>query len=199
MIKKEYLKMNLKDLVPYEKNIKKHGKNIQEIKKSIEEDSYIAPIIVDEDKVIIAWHGRTQALLELWRTEEEVIMISWLTDLQKKRYRIKDNKLSEISPRDMDNLEMELKELMDLWDMETMEFFDLDLWVETPREEDENIAKIYEKDDFDHWSIKTFILHFTDGEYMEVIENLWKLIDSGYWEDFSSVILRLSNENITGF
>lgn len=54
-IKKTFKKMLVSELKEYERNNKIHKDvNVNEIVKSIQANSYIAPIIVDENGVIIA-------------------------------------------------------------------------------------------------------------------------------------------------
>ena len=72
MVKRDYIKVKVSDLKWYEKNNKKHWKNVDEIVKSIQANTYIAPIIVDENNVILAWHGRKLALDKLQVSEAEV-------------------------------------------------------------------------------------------------------------------------------
>jgi ParB-like chromosome segregation protein Spo0J len=54
-LKKKFISLSISDIVPYSKNNRKHTKrDIDEIIKSIQKDGYIAPIIVDEENMIIA-------------------------------------------------------------------------------------------------------------------------------------------------
>ena len=58
--------ININDLVPYQNNAKKHPqKQIDKIKKSIEEFGFNDPIAIDENNMIIEGHGRYEALRQL--------------------------------------------------------------------------------------------------------------------------------------
>ena len=93
-MKIEHLKPD--ELIPYQKNAKKHpGDQIKKIADSIIEFGFQMPILIDDQKTIIAGHGRWQAskLLNLERVP--VIFTDGLDDNQIRAYRIADNKLAE--------------------------------------------------------------------------------------------------------
>ena len=58
---------------------------MDDVAESIKQCSYIAPIIIDEDGVILAGHTRYKALKKLGYKECEVVIVSDLTEEQKKK------------------------------------------------------------------------------------------------------------------
>lgn len=110
---KEYIKVKLKDLVPYENNPRKNEEAVPFVEESINQVGYIAPIIIDENNVILAGHTRMKALIEKEDIDEEidVLRVSELTEEQKRKYRLLDNKTGEKAGWDFAKLEEELEGL----------------------------------------------------------------------------------------
>lgn len=104
----ELLKVKLKDIVPYERNPRRNDAAVDAVAESIKQCSYIAPIIVDEDNIILAGHTRYKALKQLGYTECEIIVKPGLTEEQKRKYRILDNKTNEFAGWDIELLNIEL-------------------------------------------------------------------------------------------
>lgn len=100
--------MNLSEIVPYENNPRKNDQAVDAVMESIKQVGYVAPIIVDEENIILAGHTRYKALVKLGQKDAEVIVRSGLTDEQKRKYRILDNKTSEFADWDFEKLEAEL-------------------------------------------------------------------------------------------
>ena len=123
-------------LIPYERNNKIHDEaQIKKIAKSIKELWFRAPILVDENLVILAWHWRLAAAKKLKLKEVPVIQYTDLTEDQKKKYRLLDNRLADLSEYDLENLKLELQELNDERLNGLFEEFDLKL-EEEERDED---------------------------------------------------------------
>lgn len=100
------------DVFPYENNPRNNDGALEMVAESIKQCGYLAPIIVDEDMVILAGHTRYRAITEVLKWEEiEVIVKAGLTEEQKKKYRILDNKTNEFAQWDFDLLAKEAEGL----------------------------------------------------------------------------------------
>ena len=107
------------DLVPYANNPRKNDDAVNAVAESIRQCTYITPIIVDEDRVIIAGHTRYKALKALGIEEVPCLICDGLTEEQKKKYRFLDNKTGEKATWDLMKLEVELEGV----DLEGFDFF----------------------------------------------------------------------------
>jgi hypothetical protein len=105
------VKMLVKDIIPYENNPRKNDSAVDAVVESFKQCGYIAPIIIDESHVILAGHTRLKAAKKLGWKDVEVIVREGLTDEQKKKYRILDNKTNEFAEWDFEKLEAELSGL----------------------------------------------------------------------------------------
>ena len=104
----EYVRKRLSELKPYENNPRINDEAVDDVAESIQQCSYIAPIIIDEDGVILAGHTRYKALKKLGYQECEVVVVSNLTEEQKRKYRLYDNKTAEMASWDQKKLSAEL-------------------------------------------------------------------------------------------
>lgn len=96
---------------PYERNPRKNDAAVDNVRESIRQCGYVAPIIVDEQYVILAGHTRFKAIKALGWGEVEVQVVEGLTDEQKRKFRILDNKAGEKSEWAEDLLKAELADL----------------------------------------------------------------------------------------
>ena len=114
----ELIKLPIDEIKPYKNNPSKNDKAVEAVMASIKQCEYIAPIIVDEGHVILAGHTRYKALKRLNYSEVEVVVKLGLTDEQKRKYRLLDNKTNELAEWDFDKLVEEL---------DGLDFGDLDI------------------------------------------------------------------------
>ena len=112
-------RLKLSEITPYENNPRKNDGAVNAVAESIRQCSYITPVIVDEDHVIIAGHTRYKALKALGMDDAECLVCEGLTGEQKKKYRFLDNKTGEKAAWDLMKLETELEGL----DLEGFDFF----------------------------------------------------------------------------
>ena len=102
----------IEKLKAYDKNSRTHSKKqIGQVVESIKEFGFTNPLLVDEDNVLIAGHGRLLAAKKIGMDEIPCVRLSHLDDAQKKAYVIADNKIALNSGWDDDLLRSELAEL----------------------------------------------------------------------------------------
>lgn len=128
----EYTDIN--EIRPYHRNPRTHNQTIEELQKSITQYGFTNPILLDQDKQIIAGHGRYKAALklqgELKQTIEQTpnpekqknlekihkgqiptIQLKNLSKKQAKELRIADNRIHELTNWKPEDLKYELREL----------------------------------------------------------------------------------------
>lgn len=112
MIEKKLTRMKVSDLIPYERNPRKISQEaVDDVKESYMQCGVIDPIEVDENHVILSGHTRRLAAMDMGVTELDVLVVTGLTEKQKKKYRLLANKTGEKSSWDYELLEWELEDL----------------------------------------------------------------------------------------
>lgn len=132
--------IKLSEIHPYERTPRHNGPAVDAVMESIRQCTYVAPIVVDEDGVILAGHTRYKALKKLKRKEAEVIVKAGLSEEQKRKYRLLDNKTGELAGWDMDILASELEGL-DFGDLDLDWGINADMDEQTGEEKSGNFAK----------------------------------------------------------
>lgn len=101
-------------LIPYARNSRTHSESqVAQIAASIREFGFTNPILVDGDNGIIAGHGRVLAARALGLNEVPCIIMTHLTEAQKRAYVIADNSLALNSGWDVEMLKVEMNDLRD--------------------------------------------------------------------------------------
>lgn len=125
------------ELIPYEKNPRDNRLAIDDVVRSIEEYGFTNPILVNEEKVILAGHTRREAAILAGMERVPYIVVDGLTEAQQRAYRLADNKLSELALWDEELLKEELEDLLDAdYDLSLTGFSDVDLTDLLKDEED---------------------------------------------------------------
>lgn len=108
------LKVKLKSLKVFENNARTHSEQqIGQIAKAIDEWGWTSPILISDDRTIIAGHGRALAAKELGIKEVPAMIAEGWSDEQIRAYVIADNKLAQNAGWDEQLLASELSELRD--------------------------------------------------------------------------------------
>ena len=106
------LTMKLKDLVRPERNIRIHTeKQLEEFERSVRMFGQNRPIVVDENNTILAGNGLYETLLRMNREDALVYKYEDLTEAQKKKLMIADNKIFSLGIENLDTLNEFLEEL----------------------------------------------------------------------------------------
>lgn len=99
-------------LKPYEKNARTHSpEQVEQLTRSMREFGFTNPLLVDEQDRIIAGHGRLQAALALRMSEVPCIVLTGLTESQRRALILADNKIALNSGWDLKLLTEELADL----------------------------------------------------------------------------------------
>ena len=111
-IKQEKKVVELSKLVPYENNPNIHPEEqVKALAESMDEYGQYYPIIVDENMKILCGHGKKLALELLGEKKGEVTIMRGLTEKQKLRIVVEDNKIQSMSYIDFTKIEQIIREI----------------------------------------------------------------------------------------
>lgn len=102
--------MNPSELKPYEKNPKKHGKDVEVLAHAIDKRGWTMNILIDQNNRIIAGHGRHQAAQMLGIQKVPVTRIT-VSDSEYYAIMLEDNKIASLSKMDK-KLERDVMEIL---------------------------------------------------------------------------------------
>ncbi len=101
-------------LIPHARNARTHSEDqVAQIAGSIAEFGFVNPVLVGDDGVIVAGHGRVLAARKLGLADAPVIVLSHLTPTQRRALMIADNRIAENAGWDDEMLGAELAALRD--------------------------------------------------------------------------------------
>jgi hypothetical protein len=101
-------------LRPYPRNARTHSKKqIKQIANSIERFGFTNPVLIDDDAMIIAGHGRVLAAKLLGMAKVPTLVLSHLNAADRRAYILADNKLALNAGWDQELLAHELQFLLD--------------------------------------------------------------------------------------
>ena len=172
-------------LRPYERNAKIHDeRQVEMIASSIQEFGFNNPVLIDDDGMVIAGHGRLLAAKKLGLDEIPCVKLSHLDDEQKRAYILADNKLSELAEWDESILDLELLNIEEI-DMSDFGFDGFeDDETEEPKtkqeKERERTIESMELKAFEHWDYLVFVFD-NQMDWMNACEQFGiHRVDAGY-------------------
>lgn len=131
-------KVNIDTLKSPEKNVRKHNeKQIKELARSIEKFGQIRPVVIDENNVVYCGNGLVEAAKFAGWTHVEVLKKTGMSEADKKKLMIADNRIYTLGFDDFENINSILEEIGDFdipgFDTETLEamFGDIDEEIES--------------------------------------------------------------------
>ena len=97
-----------------ERNVRMHtDKQLVEFRRSVEMFGQIRPIVIDENNVILAGNGLYETLLSLGHTEADCYVVKGLTEKEKKKLMLADNRIFDLGVDDMKVFDEFIAELGD--------------------------------------------------------------------------------------
>lgn len=167
----------LAELTPYPHNAKRHTtEQIAALVESIRRFGFTQPIIIDENGVVLAGHGRYAAAQSLGLTNVPVRQVTGLTEEAKKAYRLIDNKLTLDTDFDPDLYQQELDWLTSNdYDVAALGFIYEELGNDPVPDVDDMGEK---KDVYDHATIKQIVLYLPDSDYRALLQKLHRIAEA---------------------
>lgn len=108
------VKMPLSTLKRPERNVRMHTeKQLKEFERSVSMFGQIRPIVVDDERTILAGNGLYETLFRMGWEEADVLQIKGLTENQKKKLMLADNKIFGLGVDDLDSFDAFLVDLKD--------------------------------------------------------------------------------------
>lgn len=108
----EIITMKLADLIKPKKNVRVHTEQqLKEFRRSVKMFGQIRPIVIDENNIILAGNGLYDTLIAMGKETADVYRYENLTENQKKKLMIADNKIFSLGIENLDTLNSFLEEL----------------------------------------------------------------------------------------
>jgi len=109
----QILSISINDIIPYEGNPRINDDAVPTVAESIQEFDFRVPLVLDKNNVIICGHTRYKAAQKLGLEKIPCTIAADLTPEQATKYRIMDNKASELATWNRPLLEQEINDIGD--------------------------------------------------------------------------------------
>ena len=187
------------DLIPYVNNSRTHSdEQATQIASSIKEFGFTNPVLIDESGGLIAGHGRLMAAKKLDLKEVPCIVLSGLTDAQKKAYIIADNQLPQNAGWDLDKLKLEIDTLSEMdFDIDLLGFDDDFLSIMETDVVDLGMTPEEKLDNYLNGDTKIIRLAYSEEEVSTVTKLMDKGLESTGAGDYSTLVFSLVSKEST--
>ena len=199
--------INISDIKPYENNARIHTtEQVAQIKASIKEFGFTNPLLIDSDYNLIAGHGRLEAIQQLNNfdykdnpiTQAPAIIVSDLSETQRKALIIADNKIADNSYFATDLLKQELQELESLIDLDLLGFSDSEISeILDSVTDDGGGGQVYSNKELDFSNddfSKNITLCFDNLDDFRLVNGVLLKIDSDYTKAIIKICKELNND-----
>lgn len=134
--------LKLSELKPLEVNVRKHTEaQIKEIMRSVQQFGQTRAIVIDEENNILIGNGLHEAMVKAGLEEAFVYRKKGLSEIEKKKLILADNKTYSLGADDYGNIEAYLEEITASGDFE-IAGFDEDVLRNLMRQADEVLADV---------------------------------------------------------
>ncbi len=175
-------KIKLADLIKPEKNVRIHTEQqIKEFRRSVEMFGQIRPIVVDENNVILAGSGLYDTLIAMGKDTADVYRYDNLTENQKKKLMIADNKIFSLGIENLETLNSFLEDLQGDLDIPG---FDEEILKQMVSEAEDVTEKLSEYGTLDEEEIRSI------RENAEKKEQQMQRLESGQAEQETAVAVQ---------
>lgn len=170
-------------LIPYANNAREHPKSqLKKIRASILEHGFTNPILLDENNMVLAGHGRLMIAKQLGMVSIPTITIANMTEAEKKAYILADNAIAAKAGWSRSMLRTELCGLVEMgYDVELTGFdpIEIDTMISIGDEESqEDVIELLDERELpvcrhgDLWHIGWHRLFIGDSRALESYERL---------------------------
>lgn len=199
--------INISDIKPYENNARIHTtEQVAQIKASIKEFGFTNPLLIDSDYNLIAGHGRLEAIQQLNNFDYKdnpiiqapAIIVSDLSEAQRKALIIADNKIADNSYFATDLLKQELQELESLIDLDLLGFSDSEISeILDSVTDDGGGGQVYSNKELDFSNddfSKNITLCFDNLDDFRLVNGVLLKIDSDYTKAIIKICKEINND-----
>ena len=135
-------KIQLSKLVPLERNVRKHNdKQVDEFVRSLNDNGQTRPFVIDENNNILIGNGMYAAMLKRGDTEAYALRKTGLTEKQKKKLVLSDNKIFSLGTDNYEVIQEYINEIVEEGDYD-IAGYDEDIVREMTRTADEIINDV---------------------------------------------------------